>query len=244
MINSEINTTDLGTNVPGTTAFHKQPVFAAKKVALREVQQNNNNNITRDTHSERLLPVDGQLFADASKTCGTKRATPDYAPSPILTNNGAHERFNLLHSKHEGYHGKNVGYSQSASVPHIKQEMSQINGNNMRYGSLVVPNQMASKVSVSRFKEYNEEQRADRLVNLQNYINQCDGSEYKDNIQLLLRLSPLELSRHAVELEKRAIQLTIEEGKEMQRMQALNILGKSSITRNSMPITQHIQHKN
>ncbi|MFS7976816.1 hypothetical protein Hanom_Chr10g00896801 [Helianthus anomalus] len=144
------------------------PVFAAKKVALREVQQNNNYNIIHDTHSERLLPVDGQLFVDASKTCGTKRATPDYAPSSILTNNGAHERFNLMRSKHEGYHGKNVGYLQSANVPHIKQVMNQINGNNMRYGSLVVPNQMASEVCVSRFKEYNDEQRADRLVNLHN----------------------------------------------------------------------------
>ncbi|XP_076909143.1 uncharacterized protein LOC143566285 [Bidens hawaiensis] len=114
----------------------------------------------------------------------------------------------------------------------------------MHYSSVMSPNQMASRTSASRFNESKDEQRADRLVNLQNFINQCDASDYRDNIQLLLRLSPAELSRHAVELEKRAIQLTIEEGKEMQRMQALNILGKPSITRNPMPTTQHIQRKN
>ncbi|KAI7740918.1 hypothetical protein M8C21_033045 [Ambrosia artemisiifolia] len=243
MINSEININDVGTNVAGTAAFHKQTVFPVKKVALREVQ-NSNNNLTRDTYSASLLPADGQLFVDASKTCGTKRATPDYSAPSNLTNHGAQERFNFLRNKHEGYQGKNVGYPQSASLPQIKQEVSQINGKNMHYGSFVAPNQMASKTSVSRLNEFNDERRTDRLVNLQNFIDQCDKSDYRDNIQSLLHLSPLELSRHAVELEKRAIHLTIEEGKEMQRMQALNILGKPSITRSSMPITQHIQHKN
>ena len=39
---------------------------------------------------------------------------------------------------------------------------------------------------------------------------------------VLLHLAPAELSRHAVELEKRAIQLTIEEGKEDSEM--LNVI--------------------
>ncbi|KAI3819188.1 hypothetical protein L1987_13013 [Smallanthus sonchifolius] len=84
----------------------------------------------------------------------------------------------------------------------------------------------------------------DRFIRLQNFIKQCDGSDHRENIQLLLRLSSSERYKPAVELEKRAIQLTIEEGKEMQRMQALNILGKPSITRNPIPLTKHTHHNN
>lgn len=252
MINSEINTIELGTNVTSTNTFHKLPVLAAKKVALRDVQ-NNNSNITRAIHPEILLPVEAQSFVDAAKTCGTKRLTPDYASPPLLSNNGAHEHFNYPCRKYEfeGNRGRNLGstekiagYPRSANVPQIQQEVSQINGKNMHYGSFVAPNHMASKTSVPRFKESNDEQRTERFIRLQNFIKQCDGFNHRENIQLLLHLSPLELSRHAVELEKRAIQLTIEEGKEMQRMQALNILGKPSSTRTPMPITQDIQHKN
>ena len=35
------------------------------------------------------------------------------------------------------------------------------------------------------------------------------------NLVVLVNVSPAELSRHAIELEKRAIQLTVEEGKKL-----------------------------
>ncbi|KAL4575386.1 hypothetical protein LXL04_022229 [Taraxacum kok-saghyz] len=182
MINSEMNTID----VTGAATFHKQPT---KKVALRDVQ-NNNSNLT---HPAILLPVEGQSFMDSPKLSGIKRHTPDYD----LTNNS-------------------------------RRKVSQLNVKK----NVPAPN---SKTSVPRFKESNDDQMTERFIRLQNFIKQCDGSNHKENLQLLLRLSPVELSRHAVELEKRAIQLTIEEGQEMQRMQALNVLG----TRNTKPITQH-----
>nr|XP_043612681.1 uncharacterized protein LOC122584698 [Erigeron canadensis] len=248
MINSEIKTIELGANVAGATMFHKQPVLAPKKIALRDVQ-NNNNNLTREPLQESLLPTEGQSFLDASKTIGTKRLTPDYA-SPLLNNNGAHEPLSYPRKKFEfeGNRGRTVGstekiagYQQSASLPQV----SHLNGKSLHYGTSVTQTPMGSKTSVARFKESSEDQRTDRFIRLQNFIKQCDGSNNRENIQFLLRLSPSELSKHAVELEKRAIQLTIDEGKEMQRMQALNILGKSSTTRNQMPIAQPIiPHKN
>ncbi|KAI7740591.1 hypothetical protein M8C21_001532 [Ambrosia artemisiifolia] len=239
MIHSETNTTELGTNVAGPTTVHKKPVLATKKVALRDVQ-NDNSNFTRNAHSQNLIPVAGQLAGDACKTIGTKRLAPDSASSPILTNNGAHEQFNYprIKSEFEGNKEKNVGHPKPGSLAQIQQEATQISGKNVHYGSLVGPNQMTSKPYISRFKESNDEQWADRFIRLQNFIKQCDGSDHRENMQLLVRLSPSELSKHAVELEKRAIQLTIEEGKEMQRMQALNILGKPSLTRNPISITQ------
>lgn len=183
MINSEITTIDIGTNVGGNPTFHKQPILAAKKVALRDVQ-NNKSNLTPDPHP--LLPVDGQPFIDTAKTVGLKRPTPDYVPPPLLTNNGSLDHFNYARRKYEL--GRNVGTEKITGYPrpHIQQEMNQMNGKNMHYGSVVAPNQMGSKTSFPRFKESGDEQRADRFIRLQNFIKQCDGSNHRDNIQCML----------------------------------------------------------
>lgn len=76
-------------------------------------------------------------------------------------------------------------------------------------------------------KSTNEKLRTDRFIQLHNFLEQHDKTNQREYIQKLLNSSPAELSKHAVELEKRAIQLALEEGKEMQRMTALNILRKS-----------------
>ncbi|KAJ0763982.1 hypothetical protein HanPI659440_Chr08g0287051 [Helianthus annuus] len=214
-------------NVAGPTSVHKKAVLATKKVALQDVQ-NDNSNSTRNVAGP--TTVHKEPVADACKTIGTKRVAPDHASSPILTNNGAHE--------FEGNRKKNVGQPKSGSLTQIQQEAGQISGKNVLNGSLVGPNQTASKPYVSRLKESNDEQWAERFIRLQNFIKQCDGSDHREHTQLLVRLSPSELCKHAVELEKRAIQLTIEEGKEMERMQALNILGTPLLTRNPIPLTQ------
>ncbi|CAL9116657.1 uncharacterized protein LOC135633319 isoform X2 [Musa acuminata AAA Group] len=67
----------------------------------------------------------------------------------------------------------------------------------------------------------------DRFLRLQMFLKTCDQSYQEDYIQMLRSLSAIGRSRHAVELEKRAIHLLLEEGKELQRMKALNVLGKS-----------------
>ncbi|XP_051118244.1 uncharacterized protein LOC127242655 [Andrographis paniculata] len=84
--------------------------------------------------------------------------------------------------------------------------------------------------------------RTERYISLQNFLKQCDeAADRKEFIQMLLNSSPAELSRRAVELEKRAIQLTIEEGNEIQRMKAMNILAKSSPAKNLSLSTQVLQ---
>ncbi|XP_052189524.1 uncharacterized protein LOC127799493 [Diospyros lotus] len=70
-----------------------------------------------------------------------------------------------------------------------------------------------------------DQHRQERFLHLQTFLKQCNESS-RDYIQMLQSLPPAELSRHAVELEKRAMQLTIEEGKQLQRMKALNVLVK------------------
>ncbi|KAF3789693.1 hypothetical protein EJ110_NYTH05236 [Nymphaea thermarum] len=67
----------------------------------------------------------------------------------------------------------------------------------------------------------------ERFVRLQIFLKQCDEASRDDYVQMLRSLSAVGRSRHAVELEKRAIHLLLEEGKELHRMKALNVLGKS-----------------
>ncbi|KAL6578265.1 hypothetical protein OROMI_010593 [Orobanche minor] len=97
-----------------------------------------------------------------------------------------------------------------------------------------IPRTVDSKVT-------GDQLRTERFIRLQKFLKQCDETNQREYAQKLLRLSPSELSKHAVELEKRAIQLTIEEGNEMQRMKALNILGKSSPANNLLKSTQILQ---
>ncbi|KAL4380175.1 hypothetical protein AHAS_Ahas04G0007200 [Arachis hypogaea] len=67
----------------------------------------------------------------------------------------------------------------------------------------------------------------ERYQQLQMFLRKLDHSDQEEYIQMLRSLSSVELSRHAVELEKRSIQLSLEEAKELKRAAVLDVLGKS-----------------
>ncbi|GAA0160937.1 hypothetical protein LIER_17375 [Lithospermum erythrorhizon] len=87
--------------------------------------------------------------------------------------------------------------------------------------SAEIPQNIVSKSTI-------EQRMSDRFIQLQQFLKQCDESRHRDYLVMLLRLSPPDLSRHAADLERRALRLKIEEGKELQRMNSLNILTKSA----------------
>lgn len=66
----------------------------------------------------------------------------------------------------------------------------------------------------------------ERLIQLEAYLKDCDHSNQEAYVQKLRSFTSAERSRHAVELEKRAIRLFLEEGRELERIKALNVLGK------------------
>lgn len=66
----------------------------------------------------------------------------------------------------------------------------------------------------------------ERYYRLQNLLKQLDNSSNEGYVQMLRSLSSAELSRHAVELEKISIQLSLTEGREWQRVMLLDVLGK------------------
>nr|CAD1830627.1 unnamed protein product [Ananas comosus var. bracteatus] len=79
----------------------------------------------------------------------------------------------------------------------------------------------------------------ERFSRLQKFLKSRDQSSQEDYIRMLRSLSAVGRSRHAVELEKRAIHLLLEEGKELHRMEVLNVLGKVSPKDYSPVFTQN-----
>ncbi|XP_018449206.1 uncharacterized protein LOC108820703 [Raphanus sativus] len=68
----------------------------------------------------------------------------------------------------------------------------------------------------------------ERYHHLQILLNKLNDSDQTDpHLHMLWSLSSGELSKHAVDLEKRSIQLSLEEAREMQRVAALNVIGRS-----------------
>nr|TKW34467.1 hypothetical protein SEVIR_2G309300v2 [Setaria viridis] len=72
--------------------------------------------------------------------------------------------------------------------------------------------------------------RSDRFLRLQTFLRNNEQSGQEEYIRMLRSLSSVGLSKHAIELEKRAANLLVEEGKELQKMKVLNVLGKLSPT--------------
>ncbi|XP_047046259.1 nascent polypeptide-associated complex subunit alpha, muscle-specific form-like [Lolium rigidum] len=72
----------------------------------------------------------------------------------------------------------------------------------------------------------------ERFLRLQEFLKSNEQSGQEEYIRMLHSLSSVGRSKHAIELEKRAVNLLIEEGKELQKMKSLNVLGK-------LPPTDH-----
>ena len=104
MINSKLNSNRLGDNGSGLPTYHKQPPLAIKKIPLRDVQNDNRSLLHRHTESE------GGSIADAIKTSGTKRLTPDCPQSPpchqFFSSNGANDHLVYARRRFESELGK------------------------------------------------------------------------------------------------------------------------------------------
>ncbi|KAM0039447.1 hypothetical protein Hdeb2414_s0012g00382231 [Helianthus debilis subsp. tardiflorus] len=90
------------------------------------------------------------------------------------------------------------------------------------------PNSIATATTIRSFENEQAlsamEHWSARFAQLHNYLRQCDASNQEVYLQKLRSFSPDECNRHAVELERRAIQLTMQEGTEIQRVKELNVL--------------------
>eukprot|EP01018_Ginkgo_biloba_P039513 Gb_25916 [translate_table: standard] len=67
----------------------------------------------------------------------------------------------------------------------------------------------------------------ERFIHLQAFLKQCDESDLLEYLKILRSLSAAARSGLAVDLETRAIKLSLEEGKELHRMKVLDVFGKN-----------------
>ncbi|KAJ3685775.1 hypothetical protein LUZ61_014939 [Rhynchospora tenuis] len=78
----------------------------------------------------------------------------------------------------------------------------------------------------SNSRSSDRENFRERFAKLQIFLKDCDCSRQDDYIRMLRSLSAVGRSKHAIALEKRAMDLLMEEGKELRRMNNLHVLGK------------------
>lgn len=127
--------------------------------------------------------------------------------------------------------------SNNYSVPAVSQ--NNIPPTNSAFGGLSAPNSLGKCATVMQStqsdslrvtlecpnsvdcKGTRDQQTTERYIRLQNFLKECDDSKCQDYIQVLRHLSPAELSRHAFELEARAIQLAMEEGMDLFHQQQM-----------------------
>lgn len=233
--------------VSGRTAmptYHTRSPVAVKKSALRDVQNDNRSFISNRPESS---CVTGEPVKDAIKVFGTKILTSECPCSPpprnqSLRSNGSNELemdagisldLELGKRRNRDTAEENADCVNSKRYfqrqPNLReQKLTKKLDHETSCLPAFAPISVASPVASPG---ESDQQMMERFLRLQNVLKQCDESDQRDYIQMLRCLSPHELSRHAVELEKRSMQLSVEEVREIQRMEALDILGTSSSDR-------------
>lgn len=247
MIDSKLNSSGMGSCETHLSMYKsKQSPIAQKKVALRDVQ--NDNRSVMYNYPETSCSLGGKLV-NGSKLSGSKRSNPTCSPSSAI-----HQSFKGI--------GVNEHAIYASGEVDVKPGKKRASGGSTScapaFSSLIAASPMAfspvrSSLPISaekpgnflavagsnllgippgletlRFVDSNgitDEQRTERLFNLQKLLKHYDELDRSGVNELLHSLLPSELSNFAINLEKRSMHLSVEEGKEIQRMKALNILG-------------------
>ncbi|XP_077220740.1 uncharacterized protein LOC143854586 [Tasmannia lanceolata] len=267
MIDAKFNEYVLANTATIIPTCDKQQPVSGKKKALRDLQ-NEPRNIVTQLLGNSPLSKDGRPIVDASKVTGNKRPKLDCPTSPT---NGTNEHLVYVRRKAELESGKlNACDIENAYPPQsrksgyrkqepLKQDNQMEEPNNScfltlapmpvlkpAYG-LTVAEQNNPLFSTGTSTLVNPQKTCgqyweERLLRLKMFLKNCEQSNHEEYIQSLRSLSAAERSRHAVDLERRSIRLSLEEVKEMHRMQVLNVLGKSGLKCTVSPSTQaHFQ---
>ncbi|CAK8569408.1 unnamed protein product [Lathyrus sativus] len=185
---------------PPNHAANPHLVYVRRK-SEGETPKNTAFDNTRQLYCEEEIPQPKPHIKDPKVS-----SFPAFAPFPIASSITASAKPSVPVS---------LGNSSIISVP--------VSLGNSSISNHVAPSSGHTIVNPKVFTNVHWEERYQQL---QMFLRKLDQSNQADYIQMLQSLSSIELSRHAVELEKRSIQLSLEEAKELQRVAALNVLGK------------------
>lgn len=124
-------------------------------------------------------------------------------------------------------------------VPSVKTSVPSILGKSLDNLEEMSYNNCAVSLSIITPSDYPQRMKIqhweERYCRLQEFLEMLDQSNQENYMQMLRSLSSEDLSSQAVGLEKRSIQLSLEEARELQRVQQLDVLGKYA--NNSRPLS-------
>ncbi|CAN6286597.1 unnamed protein product [Urochloa humidicola] len=205
------------------------------------------------------LPKDKGPTTEPGKPVGIKRLQTDTPSSPVYHNVYVRRKVEPEHSKVNPSQELKGNGRDKAKEQEAHQDVQHEEGNRPQEASPVaesveiVSSKTPEKTNAETVPEKTDPPVAsgsgiqedvkqlsiqywnERFNRLQTYLESCDHSTQEGYLRKLRSLSAAERSMHAIELEKRAIHLLVEEGKELQRMKALNVLGKVSPNASSKP---------
>ncbi|CAH1433499.1 unnamed protein product [Lactuca virosa] len=177
---------------------------------------------------ENSLLKDDDSSVEANKVSGIKR------PQQTPTNN----KGNLVYvrRKTESEHHKNsncIKPNDQPIKPHEHDEKNHEQKNPINDST--ISTHKDTKISSPSKGLSSIQQWEERYMRLQNFLKVLDLSNQDDYRQMLRSLTSVGLSRVAVELEKRSIQLSMEEAREVQRAKLVDTLHKFSTTTGEHP---------
>ncbi|KAK1388620.1 hypothetical protein POM88_016798 [Heracleum sosnowskyi] len=227
-------------------SFDKLTPSTTKKMAHIDVKKSSWN--LMGTHEEASQLMEQRPVADTIKFCGTKRFKPQdpiiHAFHPTLGNPAAKEHLKNAHKKLEFQLGHNstANYATASELRPFRNMLQEIPRKptqaRRKDGERDHLKDSSEALQFANPKRSDAQHWGERDLRLQNSLKSCDESDNRDLLQRLCELSPTELSMYAFELEKKAMQLEVEEGKEVQRMKELNIFGNSTPIMNPLQMTE------
>ncbi|KAK1434386.1 hypothetical protein QVD17_00126 [Tagetes erecta] len=204
-----------------------------KKTGLRDLQHENRNKVPKSEGTS-LLKDNGPVV-EPIKFAGTKRPqqTPSSNSGHLVyvrrkteseqhknsTSNKANDQCREVH-EHDGKNHEQYPMSDSVMCIPATKASEGVSGKT----NITSPVVDSSCFQSNNPKGFSIQHWEERYLKLQNFLKALDSSNLDDYRQMLRSLSSVGLSKVAVELEKRSIQLSMVEAKEVQRAKLVDIL--------------------
>ncbi|KAI3781042.1 hypothetical protein L2E82_11041 [Cichorium intybus] len=210
---------------------YSETSFPNKKTALRDLQNEKRNMVP--TSDENSLLKDNDPSVESIKVSGIKR--PQQTPASTKGN------LVYVRRKTESEHHKNSTCNKANDQPIKLHEHDEKNQEQdpVHNSTVLIPESKTSplvthdsgKSNINLPTENSKgllliQQWEERYFRLQNFLKVLDLSNQDDYRQMLRSLTSVGLSKVAVELEKRSIQLSMEEAREIQRAKLVDTLHK------------------
>lgn len=188
-----------------------------------------------------LQPKEAQNNSDSANLVGNKRQQAEYTSTPAsrhqsLATNGSTGHLVYVRRKLETEHGKTntasngdtacssglrkFSIEEASTKTETQQELAEKPEEDQNKAAAEVPSHIEPQKEISNYW-------TERFNRLQDHLQFLDKSGLKDYAEKFRNFSVEDLNKHAIELETRAIRLSLEEALQSKRVKELNLLGKS-----------------